>query len=53
MAAAMEIKSKGENTMTELGKFLRKLRIDNDEIMLDMANKLGVSSSHYYVLLMG
>lgn len=31
--------------VTELGKFLRKLRIDNDELMLDMANKLEVSSA--------
>lgn len=30
---------------TELGKFLRKLRIDADEILLDMANKLGVAPS--------
>ena len=30
---------------TELGKFLRKLRIDKNEILLDMANKLGVSPS--------
>lgn len=38
--------SQGANAMaTELGKFLRKLRIDADEILLDMANKLGVASS--------
>ena len=30
---------------TELGKFLRKLRIDADEILLDMANRLGVAPS--------
>ena len=30
---------------TELGKFLRKLRIDTDEILLDMANKLKVAPS--------
>lgn len=29
--------------MTELGKFLRKLRIGKNEILLDMANKLDVS----------
>lgn len=29
--------------VTELGKFLRKLRIDNGELLADMANKLGVS----------
>lgn len=31
--------------VTEFGKFLRKLRIDNDELMLDMAKKLKVSSA--------
>lgn len=31
--------------MTELGRFLRKLRIDYDEILLDMAKKLHVSPS--------
>lgn len=31
--------------VTELGKFLRKLRIDNNELMLNMANKLKVSSA--------
>lgn len=31
--------------ITELGKFLRKLRIDNDELLADMANKLGISSA--------
>ncbi len=30
---------------TELGKFLRKLRIDKEEVLLDMANKLGVAPS--------
>ena len=30
---------------TELGKFLRKLRIDADEVLLDMAKKLGVAPS--------
>lgn len=29
--------------LTGFGKFCRRLRIDRDEILLDMANKLGVS----------
>ena len=40
--------TKIEETMkmlTSIGKFLRKVRIDNNEILLNMANKLGVSSS--------
>ena len=31
--------------ITQLGIFLRKLRLDSGEIMKDMAKKLGVSSS--------
>ncbi|MCD7722657.1 MAG: helix-turn-helix domain-containing protein [Clostridiales bacterium] len=31
--------------LTNIGKFLRKLRIDNGEILKDMAEALGVSSS--------
>jgi transcriptional regulator with XRE-family HTH domain len=31
--------------MTEIGKFLKKLRIDNNEILLAMAQKLEVSPS--------
>lgn len=31
--------------MTEIGKFLKKLRIDNGEILLSMAQKLGVTPS--------
>ncbi len=31
--------------ITELGRFLRKLRIDREEILRDMAQKLGVSSA--------
>ena len=31
--------------ITELGKFLRKLRIDNGEILKDMSEKLGVTVS--------
>ena len=30
---------------TAIGRFLRKLRIDNDEILADMATKLNVSPS--------
>ena len=30
--------------LTSLGKFLRKLRIDQGEILKDMADKLGVQS---------
>jgi transcriptional regulator with XRE-family HTH domain len=32
--------------LTELGKFLRKLRIDRDELIKDMAEKLGVTASY-------
>ena len=31
--------------VTEVGRFLRKLRIDEGEIILNMAEKLGVSAS--------
>lgn len=31
--------------VTDFGKFLRKLRIDNDELMFDMAKKLEVSAA--------
>lgn len=31
--------------LTEIGKFLRKLRIERGEILKNMADKLGVSSS--------
>lgn len=31
--------------LTSVGKFLRKIRIDNNEILADMAEKLDVSSS--------
>jgi transcriptional regulator with XRE-family HTH domain len=31
---------------TDFGKFCRKLRIDNNELMKDMANKLGVTTSY-------
>lgn len=32
-------------TVTPLGKFLRKIRIDHDERLYDMAKKVGVSSA--------
>jgi transcriptional regulator with XRE-family HTH domain len=32
--------------ITVLGKFLRKLRLDNDEILADMGEKIGVSSAY-------
>jgi transcriptional regulator with XRE-family HTH domain len=32
--------------LTELGKFLRKLRIDRGELIKDMAGKLGVTASY-------
>jgi transcriptional regulator with XRE-family HTH domain len=32
--------------LTEFGKFTRKLRVDNDELLKYMADKLGVSSSY-------
>ena len=31
--------------LTSIGKFLRKMRIDHEEILKDMAEKLGVSSA--------
>lgn len=31
--------------MTEIGKFLKKLRVDNGEVLLTMADKLDVSPS--------
>lgn len=31
--------------LTSIGKFLRKIRIDHEEILKDMAEKLGVSSA--------
>jgi len=37
----------GERLMlTALGRFLRKLRIDNDEILANMAETLGVTASY-------
>ncbi len=31
--------------LTELGKFLKKLRVDRNEVLKDMAGKLGVTAS--------
>ena len=31
--------------MTEIGKFLKKLRVDNGEVLLTMAQRLGVTPS--------
>ena len=31
---------------TPFGRFLRKLRIDNDELLGNMADKLGISSAY-------
>ena len=39
--------------LTELGKLLRKLRIDEGERLLDMAEKLGVTSSFLSAVEMG
>lgn len=36
----------GTEMITNFGKELRKLRIDNDELLKDMANKLGVTISY-------
>ncbi len=42
----VKVFDKGGNRMaTEVGKYLRKLRIDNEEILKNMADKLKVSSS--------
>lgn len=35
----------GEEMVTEFGKMLRKIRIDKNEILMDMARKLEVSAS--------
>ena len=35
--------------VTELGKFLRKIRIDNNELLLDMAQTLNVSSAFHHL----
>jgi transcriptional regulator with XRE-family HTH domain len=38
-------KEGGEIMITNFGKFCRRLRIDNGELLYDMAKKLGVSSA--------
>lgn len=40
-----EIVTGGMHMVTQFGKFCRKLRIDKDELLFDMAKKLGVSSA--------
>ena len=35
-----------DKVMSNLSKFLRKLRIDNDEFLVDMAKTLEISSAH-------
>lgn len=32
--------------LTHIGKQTRKLRIDNEELLIDMANKLGISAAY-------
>lgn len=32
--------------LTHIGKQTRKIRIDNEELLIDMANKLGISASY-------
>lgn len=39
--------------LTPFGRFLRKLRIDQGELMKDMADKLGVTSSYLSAVEMG
>lgn len=34
------------SVLTNLGKQTRKLRIDNEELLMDMANKLEISASY-------
>lgn len=38
---------------TELGKFMRKIRIDKDERLFDMAKRLGVSSAFISAIELG
>lgn len=38
---------------TELGKFLKKLRIDKDELMKDMADRMKIASSTLSSIEMG
>jgi transcriptional regulator with XRE-family HTH domain len=39
--------------LTELGRFLRKLRIDRGELIKDMAGKLGVTASYLSAIEVG
>lgn len=41
------------NNTTEFGKFMRKIRIDKDMILKDVAEKLGVSSAFLSAVEMG
>ena len=36
----------GKNMLTKFGKELRKIRIENDEILKDMADKLNVTAAY-------
>lgn len=38
---------------TELGKYLRKLRIDHGEVMKEMADKLGITTSYLSAIELG
>lgn len=39
--------------LTKVGKFLKKLRVDNDELLMDMSLKLGVTPSHISAIEIG
>jgi transcriptional regulator with XRE-family HTH domain len=43
----------GDFMLTNFGKFLRKLRIDEGEILKNMADRLGVSSAYLSAIEMG
>ena len=45
MALTLKVKKGGSAMLTSIGRFLRKLRIENGEILKDMAEALGVSSA--------
>lgn len=42
-----------KKTVTEVGRFLRKLRIDSNEVLYDMAKKLGCTSAFISSLELG
>jgi transcriptional regulator with XRE-family HTH domain len=42
-----------EMKVTELGKFLRKLRIDHGEVMKEMADRLGFTSAYLSAIELG